>query len=308
MKATDRNASESEQARGAHVAQLLRQMIDPFFLRRDKATVFGVYEPPSLTDDGDEVAVDSSSSYSVQPKLQRKNDFIVWVYLSATQKRIYETFLMSERVQQLMNTTASPLAALTVLKKICDHPYLLMNYQSYRKELGFNAVDSSDAVAVDASTTADPAPAHSGEDAVDEELNAAQATLIESAALPIKSDAGFMNTSIEDLIIMSGKLQFLVKLAADLRSNGHRCLIFSQSRKMLDIIQKVLHDYKMLRIDGTVTNPADRQKRIDAFNGDPSYFCFLLTTQVCITAVHIRRPILIHWRLGRRCGLDADGR
>jgi SNF2 family DNA or RNA helicase len=31
-------------------------------------------------------------------KLQRKNDFIVYTYLSSTQKRIYQTFLDSEKV------------------------------------------------------------------------------------------------------------------------------------------------------------------------------------------------------------------
>ena len=40
----------------------------------------------------------------------------------------------------------------------------------------------------------------------------------------------------------SGKLVFLVQLLQQLNSEGHRTLVFSQSRKMLDIIQKVLKD------------------------------------------------------------------
>ena len=38
----------------------------------------------------------------------------------------------------------------------------------------------------------------------------------------------------------SGKLRLLHALLARLRSEGHRTLVFSQSKKMLDIIQTVL--------------------------------------------------------------------
>ena len=45
---------------------------------------------------------------------------------------------------------------------------------------------------------------------------------------------------VEKLIEDSGKMVFLVYLMDDLKKKQHRTLIFSQSRKMLDIIQKVL--------------------------------------------------------------------
>jgi len=44
----------------------------------------------------------------------------------------------------------------------------------------------------------------------------------------------------EVLVSESGKMVFLVQLLDNLRSEGHRALIFSQSRRMLDIIQKVM--------------------------------------------------------------------
>lgn len=47
---------------------------------------------------------------------------------------------------------------------------------------------------------------------------------------------------VEQLVQESGKLVFLVQLLQRLKSEGHRTLVFSQSRKMLDIIQKVLND------------------------------------------------------------------
>ena len=47
---------------------------------------------------------------------------------------------------------------------------------------------------------------------------------------------------VEQLVQESGKLVFLVQLLQQLKTEGHRTLVFSQSRKMLDIIQKVLKD------------------------------------------------------------------
>ena len=45
---------------------------------------------------------------------------------------------------------------------------------------------------------------------------------------------------VEELIEHSGKMVFLVHLMENLKNEKHRTIIFSQSRKMLDIIQKVL--------------------------------------------------------------------
>lgn len=44
----------------------------------------------------------------------------------------------------------------------------------------------------------------------------------------------------QTLIEESGKMVFLTELLANLKAEGHRCLVFSHSRKMLDIIQKVI--------------------------------------------------------------------
>ncbi|KAH3764058.1 protein CHROMATIN REMODELING 24 [Pelomyxa schiedti] len=63
---------------------------------------------------------------------------------------------------------------------------------------------------------------------------------------------------------------------------GHRFLIFSQSVRMLDIIEKELiaKDYKLCRIDGRMTSTSERQAVINEFNSDTEINCFLLTTQV----------------------------
>ena len=46
--------------------------------------------------------------------------------------------------------------------------------------------------------------------------------------------------SNEVLLKESGKMVFLVQLLDELKRTGHRCLVFSQSRMVLDIITKVI--------------------------------------------------------------------
>lgn len=78
----------------------------------------------------------------------------------------------------------------------------------------------------------------------------------------------------------SGKLRTLVALLQNLKSESHRTLVFSQSKKMLDIIDQILRsiNFTMERIDGGVLSPQERQNRIARFNKDTSIDCFLLTT------------------------------
>lgn len=73
----------------------------------------------------------------------------------------------------------------------------------------------------------------------------------------------------DELIRYSSKLQVLVALIDKLRRDGHRTLIFSQSTRMLDIIERVLYRAKLSRIDGS-TKERDRQSRVDDFNSNSS--------------------------------------
>ncbi|KAK8405352.1 hypothetical protein O3P69_001714 [Scylla paramamosain] len=79
----------------------------------------------------------------------------------------------------------------------------------------------------------------------------------------------------------SGKMHVLRSILQLWSSQGHRVLLFTQSRQMMCILEKFLMDesYSYLKMDGTTT-VASRQPLINKFNSDPSYFVFLLTTRV----------------------------
>ncbi|XP_013379638.1 DNA excision repair protein ERCC-6-like [Lingula anatina] len=241
-----KDATMGEKRLGAEMAETLRKIIAPYFLRRTKAEVQAMNEDKENAQEGSS----ERSATPLMPSLTRKNDFVIWVYLSEIQKKIYQDFSSSDEVKELlMVTTRSPLTALIVLKKICDHPRLLSSAACM--QLGLD-----------------------GQDFEAEYLNHPASQ--ESAANRIH------NITDDILINESGKMLFLVDLLDNLKQEGHRCLVFSQSRKMLDIIQKVITNrgHKVARMDGTVTQLDDRERIIKKFESDSSYSVFLLTTQV----------------------------
>ncbi|KAK6102289.1 SNF2 N-terminal domain family protein [Brugia pahangi] len=77
-----------------------------------------------------------------------------------------------------------------------------------------------------------------------------------------------------------GKLQVLNSLLHDLFLYKHRCLIFTQMARVLDILQAFLsfHGYQYFRLDGT-TGIEQRQAMTERFNADPKIFCFILSTR-----------------------------
>ncbi|XP_030638896.1 DNA excision repair protein ERCC-6-like [Chanos chanos] len=248
-RAREKDATPGEKALGLKISENLMNIISPYFLRRTKAEVQNRKHKEDNRDfeTVDKENKDPNQGMSLEmPKLSRKNDFIVWTYLSSVQEHIYNQFISLDHIKELLMTTRSPLAELTVLKKLCDHPRLL----SARAVTQLGLEEGSNSAALE-----------------DES---------ESAASRID------NISDETLISESGKLRFLISLLDRLREEGKRTLVFSQSRKMLDIIERVLVNkgFKLLRIDGTVTHLAEREKRITQFQTNKHFSVFLLTTQV----------------------------
>lgn len=82
----------------------------------------------------------------------------------------------------------------------------------------------------------------------------------------------------------SGKVHFLMDLLVHLKEGGHRVLVFSQSTKMLDLIENALDETKRgwqrIRMDGSINKVAERKALVDRYNTDSNIFLFLMTTQV----------------------------
>lgn len=79
----------------------------------------------------------------------------------------------------------------------------------------------------------------------------------------------------------SGKMTVVNSLLKIWKKQGHRALIFSQSRVMLCLLEQYLQNqgFKYLKMDGTV-NVGQRQNLIKTFNDNTDYLVFLSTTRV----------------------------
>ncbi|KJE94722.1 hypothetical protein CAOG_05320 [Capsaspora owczarzaki ATCC 30864] len=268
VQASDKSATDAERLQGATVAAVLRDRIAPYFLRREKKQVLHA-------DDGTVFAAQAAADLADAPgtiaiKLERKDDLIVWLKLAQPQLKLYTAFLENTDIDELINEGSTVLSALVMLKKLCDHPQLL--------KLTTNKSDTKDLRILAAKKCDD-------DDEDEERQQERQTARAKLTALEVKKlwQSFLPRTAeqIEDTIQASVKLSFLTTLCENLKQDGHRVLIFSQSTRMLDLIQEVLtyQKYSLIRIDGSVTGH-ERQHRIDKFNTDDSIFGFLLTTQV----------------------------
>lgn len=93
------NASETAIQTGVRAATALKEMIDPFLMRRLKA----------------DVAAD----------LPKKSEKVVFCDLSDDQVRLYLEFLESENMKSVLDGKKNRLYAIDALRKICNHPDLM---------------------------------------------------------------------------------------------------------------------------------------------------------------------------------------
>lgn len=86
----------------------------------------------------------------------------------------------------------------------------------------------------------------------------------------------------------AGKLQALSTLLRTLKEGGHRCLIFTQMGKVLDVLEAFLcmNGHTYLRLDGS-TGVDRRQRLMDRFNNDAKLFCFILSTRSGGTGINL---------------------
>lgn len=224
----EKDAKAGEREMGVQLAIQLKRMIQPFFLRRTKAEVFR-----------------SGQGMKVQAN---KEDLVLWTFLSETQQQLYQDFLQSESVKDILMSSKSPLLQLNILKKICDHPRLLPKKACV--QLGLCDTMSEDEI---------------------------REFLEDNKHCPFSID----DVSDEDLLNESGKMRLTLELTVHLREQGHRTLIFSTSRRILDMIQRILRmrKFTIARLDGTITKPSERNEIVNDFQ-KRGKDVFLLTTQV----------------------------
>ena len=234
-----KDASERTKILGNKIAKELRKIYEPFLLRRTKDQIFGTGGPIVLDEAGDRTGDQASAQAS--KTLPPKYDMCIWIRMNDVQIKLYEDFLNSDEVKQILalrhDAVKSPLIQLNVLKKICDHPRLLSK-NTFEKLVYTEQADLEQMTAVD--------------------------------------------VPVDLLLKESAKLSVLNQLTKLLVEEKRKILIFSDSTKMLDMIEKVLKLNKMrfCRLDGQIRSNEQREEIVRRFQTDASLPIMLLTIQV----------------------------
>jgi DNA helicase INO80 len=82
------------------------------------------------------------------------------------------------------------------------------------------------------------------------------------------------------LVSDCSKLKLLDDILKQLKAEHHRCLIFCQMTKMLDILEDFMswRKYNYFRMDGS-SSLSDRRDMVNDYQNNPNVFCFLLSTR-----------------------------
>ncbi|XP_031433352.1 SWI/SNF-related matrix-associated actin-dependent regulator of chromatin subfamily A containing DEAD/H box 1b isoform X2 [Clupea harengus] len=202
----------------------------------------------------------------VLKQLPAKEELVEFCPMSTKQQQLYGALL-----SKLKGATNGEKRALTnammQLRKMANHPLLHRQYYTSERltlmsKLMLNELTHRDS---------DPA-------LVKEDMEVMSDFELHRLCLQFASLREFRLGS--DLLLDSGKLQFLTKLLGSLKEEGSRVVLFSQFTMMLDILEVFLkhHSHRYIRLDGS-TPMADRIGLIDKFNTDQDIFVFLLSTK-----------------------------
>ncbi|XP_050815931.1 DNA excision repair protein ERCC-6 isoform X3 [Gopherus flavomarginatus] len=200
------NASPVQVKTAYKCACVLRDTINPYLLRRMKADV------------------------KMSLSLPDKNEQVLFCRLTDEQRQVYQNFIDSKEVYQILSGYMQVFSGLIALRKICNHPDLFSGGPKILKSVPDDELEEAD-------------------------------------------QFGYWKRS--------GKMIVVESLLKIWHKQGHRVLLFTQSRQMLKILEVFLRDrnYSYLKMDGTTTI-ASRQPLITRYNEDTSIFVFLLTTRV----------------------------
>jgi SNF2 family DNA or RNA helicase len=274
-KGSKRNASRFEVELKDNLARELKRLTTPHILRRLKSEVC-TSSAKSVEEDG----------YAEPGKLPNKTDVVLWLNLTQAQQELYTLFLGSDLLRNISHSKCGieALRGIALLKKLCNHPLLCLPQEEFNQ---WRSQTISPGGAGPAASSSQ-GPASGTQEGDDDSLTQTQPAPECQQAMPRLR--ALVPNSVQGAALLSCKLRVLSVLLQQLQKRGHRCLIFSQSTRMLDLIQacvlRVL-GLKFLRIDGTI-EAKDRDLKLQKFHAPESrYFCICLSCQVGGTGLTI---------------------
>lgn len=259
LKGQDPHAGEKMRAAAADARSSLIRAIRPILLRRKKQ--------------------DQRQHAALQ--LPEKKELVLWIRLSTKQREKYHQYISSSHFAEAMRRATYPVEVINTLKTICRHPVLVQNAEKLTQDVDSLEASMSKLGLQSTVETVD-----------DDDVSPSQQESGSSYAKGHYFDILGRVPSKEELLAESTKLRVLVKMTSRLVKAGHRVLIFSQSKRMLDVIQYLFveYSYPCFKIDGS-TSSEERQYIIDEFNNLAEEYsgpCIcLLTTKACGVGINL---------------------
>jgi SWI/SNF-related matrix-associated actin-dependent regulator 1 of chromatin subfamily A len=235
----------------SRVINEVRQIIDPFILRRLKSEV--AHELPS------------------------KTEHTIMVDIAGEQKVAYNWLLNEIRMQragqggQMEGMKISHL--FSELRKAANHPLLI-------KRLFQPKMDRLARICWERQTFGNQSTEARVREYLNEEYSDYDIHGLCSEFAHCSEELDAMRLS-DEMLLASSKFDFLLDLLPKLVSDGHRMLIFSQWTSILDVLELLMEQLELpfLRLDGS-TQVVERQALIDQFNNNPDKLpVFLLSTR-----------------------------
>eukprot|EP00930_Biecheleria_cincta_P046342 TRINITY_DN31958_c0_g1_i1.p1 TRINITY_DN31958_c0_g1~~TRINITY_DN31958_c0_g1_i1.p1 ORF type:complete len:1592 (+),score=415.02 TRINITY_DN31958_c0_g1_i1:431-4777(+) len=282
-----------------HLSEQLRALMAPYLLRRTKQNA-GLMGGDTVAMKDDEL--ESQRCEGEAPKLPPKKEAIVWLYPSEEQMSFYQKVLGESEVireassKQKMGVEV--FRAIGLLKQLCNHPmFLLPDFRPPKEWNKFLQEISTEPLEVEADEPEPDEPmdtSSTGADVDDLSELVKDSLDVSAGAVEEEEEAGTVSGAVEAMIQalprhseallqQSAKLRCLAHMLPSLAARGHRTLVFSASKKMLDLIQVCClkpRGLRCLRVDGE-TDTATRAAKVKKFNLQPDRFqCMLLTTAV----------------------------
>ena len=274
-KGLTKDASAVQKSKSKILSEKLRKIYQPHFLRRTKAQIFKVK------------SVEKSGEPLKDNELPLKTDLVIWLDLSESQKKMYEHIISRETVKNVIQSGAfmNAFCLLTAIKKLCQHPLLLRkaamdkidNFDEFFGEEEKHLPENQE----DEIIAEKPNKKEKSRKIEDEKQNKIL-QLLELKDVLDDAVKHYNENNFEGILADSSKLVFLFMLLENLQKEGHKVLIYSMSKVMLNIIEKIAKaagKFEYLRIDGD-TDIDERDKIQKNFNKNPKIFMCLLTTKV----------------------------
>ncbi|XP_064478043.1 TATA-binding protein-associated factor 172-like [Ornithodoros turicata] len=233
LQSRDAKSSSKEQEAGVLAMESLHRQVLPFLLRRMKDDVLQDLPPKIIQDYYCELS---------PLQVQLYEDFAK----SRAKKAVDDSVVGASNENVDMHGTCHVFQALQYLRKVCNHPKLVLNTYHPEYERIMRSLQQSNTPLSDIGHAA--------------KLRSLKQLLLDCGI-------GTAGQAEQEQVV-----------------HAHRALIFCQLKSMLDIVEKDLLKMHMssvsyLRLDGSVP-PGQRHALVQRFNDDPSIDVLLLTTQV----------------------------